>query len=189
MPDNPTDDDRQELLLSCRYGDLQDIHLFVSKFSPDALNSVQDDNGNTILHMAAGNGHMDVLAYLLPLVSPNVLIQKNNAGSTPLHWAAVNQHLEVVKALVRFPGGPGVDMIDIKNAAGRSPLGEAEIAGWDDGARWFVQVMKLNEGKVEEEEEPLDPSQAIEVEIQDANGQVARMTIDSKASNPDKEPS
>lgn len=83
-------------------------------------------------------------------------------------------------------------MIDIKNAAGRSPLGEAEIAGWDDGARWLVQVMNLDEVKkqVDEEDElPLDPSQAIEVEIQDADGQVAKMSLNPKLSNPDQEPS
>lgn len=67
-------------------------------------------------------------------------------------------------------------MIDIKNGAGRSPLGEAEIAGWEDGARWFVQVMNLG-GDGEE----VDPSQAIEVEIQDADGRVARMTISPDA--------
>lgn len=54
---SPTDDDRQDLLLSCRFGDLADVQEFVSKFSPDALDGIQDDNGNTLLHMAAGNGH------------------------------------------------------------------------------------------------------------------------------------
>lgn len=97
-----------------------------------------------------------------------------------------------MRALVQFLTGPGVDMIDIKNTAGRSPLGEAEIAGWDDGARWLVQVMNLDEVKeqAEEGEEPsIDPSQAIEVEIQDADGQVARMTLDPNPSNPDQETS
>lgn len=206
MP-SPIDDERQDLLLSCRYGDLPDIQEFVSKFSADALNDVQDDNGNTILHMAAANGHtgehastpplpcistlerrpVDVLAYLLPLVSPRLLVHKNRAGSTPLHWAAVNQHLDVAHALVQFPTGPGTDMIDIKNGAGRSPLAEAEMAGWEDGARWFVQVMKLDGVKERvEEADQVDPSQAIGVEIQDAEGQVARMTINP---NPNQEPS
>ncbi|KAG8220516.1 cytoplasmic protein [Butyriboletus roseoflavus] len=191
MPDQPTEDDQQDLLLSCRYGDLPDIQLFVSTFSPDAINAIQDDNGNTVLHMVAGNGHTDVLSYLLPLVSPRLLIRQNHAGSTPLHWAVVNQHLEVMQALVQFSSGPGIGMIDIKNAAGRSPLGEAEIAGWDDGARWLVQVMHLDEAKEQvEEETTLDPSQAIEVEIQDADGQVARMTLNPEAaSGPDQEPS
>jgi uncharacterized protein len=37
-------------------------------------------------------------------------------------------------------------LIDIKNAVGRSPLGEAEAAGWDEGAKWMVEVMLLDDG-------------------------------------------
>ena len=79
---------------------------------------------------------------------------------------------------MRFPGGPGIDLIDVKNAAGRSPLGEAENVGWEEGARWFVEVMNLDEGaKGEEELQPADGADQIEVEIQDAEGQVAKMKI------------
>ena len=94
--------------------------------------------------------------------------------------------------LVNFSAGPGVALIDIKNEAGRSPLGEAELAGWDEGARWFVQVMNLDEAKEAqevEEESPIDPSQAIDVEIQDADGQIAKMTINPIASGPDQDAS
>jgi ankyrin repeat protein len=197
-----TAEDTEDLLLACRFGDLPDIAHFTATFSPHALDTVRDDNGNSVLHMAAGNGHTrehppcslhpcqhvaDVLAYLLPLVTPALLVHRNHAGSTPLHWAAVNRHLDVVQTLVGFPTGPGVDMIDIKNDAGISPLGEAELAGWDEGARWFVQVMNL--GEATEDAEDQDPSQAIEVEIQDADGQMARMTINPKASVPDQESS
>jgi len=90
--------------------------------------------------------------------------------------------------LVRFPAGPGVDLIDIKNEAGRSPLGEAELAGWDEGARWLVQVMNLDETK-EDVQESADPSDAIQVEIQDADGQMATLTINPMPSAPDQEPS
>ncbi|KAF8845910.1 cytoplasmic protein [Paxillus ammoniavirescens] len=181
--------EKEDLLLSCRYGDLSDVQDFITKFGAAAAADVQDDNGNTILHMTCANGHTDVLEYLLPSVPPSLLIKQNNAGSTPLHWAALNKHLEIAQKLVQYPGGPGVDMIDIKNAAGRSPLAEAEMEEWDDGAKWFVQVMKLDEAKEEEEDAPVDPSQAIEVEIQDADGQVAKMTINPKASESKEEPS
>ncbi|KAG2142254.1 ankyrin repeat-containing domain protein [Suillus bovinus] len=179
----PTDDDKENLLLSCRYDDLDEVKDFVTKFGSGALSSVHDDNGNTVLHMTCGNGHIDVLDYLLPLVSPSILSAQNNAGSTALHWAAVNQHLEVAQKLVRFTG---VDAIDIKNKAGRSPLGEAEMIGWDEGARWFVQEMRLDETNHDdvndnEEDGLVDAAQDVEVEIQDADGQVAKMTISSGA--------
>ena len=136
--------------------------------------------------------YVDVIAYLLPLVDPKRLSHRNHAGSTALHWAAVNRHLDVAQMLVNFSAGPGVALIDIKNEAGRSPLGEAELAGWDEGARWFVQVMNLDEAKEAqevEEESPIDPSQAIDVEIQDADGQIAKMTINPIASGPDQDAS
>ncbi|RDX43397.1 cytoplasmic protein [Lentinus brumalis] len=179
----PTQEDLEELLLSCRYGDVEDIQQFVEKFGPDALATARDDNGNTILHMVAGNGHTEALDYLLPQVPSSLISVRNNAGSTPLHWAALNSHLPVAQKLVQFPGGPGVDLIDIKNNTGRSPLGEAENAGWEEGAKWFVEMMNLDEGaKGEEELHPAETPDGIEVEIQDAEGQVAKMTLGGQKS-------
>jgi ankyrin repeat protein len=132
---------------------------------------------------------VDILDYLLPLVSPSILPAQNSAGSTALHWTVLNQHLEVAQKLVHFTGGPGVDLIDIKNTAGRSPLGEAEMTGWDEGARWLVQKMKLdevgNDVNDTEEDGPVDTAQDVEVEIQDADGQVAKMTISGDIQTPD----
>ncbi|KAH9935183.1 ankyrin [Epithele typhae] len=181
----PTPDDLDEFLLSCRYGDVEDIQQFVDRFGSDALSTARDEVGNTVLHMVSGNGHTDALNILLPLAPPSLLSARNNAGSTPLHWAALNAHLPIAQALVKWPSGPGADLIDIKNAAGRSPLGEAENAGWDDGARWLVEVMKLDEGSVkgesanEKDDEELREAAAagVEVEIEDAEGRVAKMTI------------
>jgi hypothetical protein len=87
-----------------------------------------------------------LLDVLLPIVLPSLLSAQNRAGSTPLHWAALNSQLAAARALVEFPGGPGIDLIDVRNAAGRSPLGEAEAAGWDEGAKWMAEVMRLDVG-------------------------------------------
>jgi len=125
----------------------------------------------------------DVLDYLLPIIPPSLLAAKNSAQSTPLHWAALNSHLFITQRLVEFPGGLGVDLIDIKNAAGRSPLGEAEIAGWEEGAKWLVQMMKLDAEVTEHEVESGvregsgDPLPDVEVQIEDADGQMAMLTI------------
>lgn len=53
----PTNDDFEDLLLSCRYGDLDDVRAFVDKFGPEAVASARDENGNTVLHMTCANGH------------------------------------------------------------------------------------------------------------------------------------
>lgn len=88
-----------------------------------------------------------------------------------------------MQQLVELPGGPGIDLIDMKNEAGRSPLGEAEMAGWQEGAKWLVEVMKLDTDEIKEEDgdEVIDESQDVEVEIEDADGQVARMKISGGA--------
>jgi len=90
--------------------------------------------------------------FLLPLLPSQFLAAQNIAGSTALHWAALNEQLEVARKLVLHPNGPGRDLIGIKNNIGRSPLGEAEVAGWDEGAKLFVEMMILD---VEEPQEQL----------------------------------
>ncbi|KDQ12845.1 hypothetical protein BOTBODRAFT_56404 [Botryobasidium botryosum FD-172 SS1] len=148
----PTEEAREELLLSCRYGDLDDVQAFVASFGPSALGEIRDENGNTVLHMVAGNGHLELLDYLLPLVPPSLLSTPNASLSTPLHWATLNTHLDIAKHLVQHPAGPGASLIDIKNAAGRSPLGEAALAEWDEGTRWFLEVMNIDDGAVAQSE-------------------------------------
>ncbi|ESK95673.1 cytoplasmic protein [Moniliophthora roreri MCA 2997] len=178
---SPTDEEKDDLLLSCRYGELEDVQAFVQKYGEEPLSSIRDENSNTILHMICGNGHDDILDFILSKIPSTLLSAQNNNGSTALHWAALNSHLSTMQKLVQFPGGPGVDLIDIKNAAGRSPLGEAEMAGWEEGANWLVQVMNLDDGKDEEKDAKVEDgpvsARDIEVEIQDADGQVAKMTI------------
>ena len=205
----PTDEDKDQLLDSCRYGDLDEVQDFVKQFGQEPLADVRDANDNSILHMVCGNGHLggdtshellrhdtlylifarcnsDVLNYLLPIIPTSLLAAQNNARSTPLHWAALNSHLSIAQTLVDFPGGPGVDLIDIKNVAGRSPLAEAELAGWEEGAKWLVQMMKLdaaiieNEGDVEESGAANGDDgalQKVEVEIEDADGHMAKLSI------------
>jgi ankyrin repeat protein len=56
----PSDDDKEDVLISCRYGDLEEIQEFVKKFGRNLLSDVRDENGNSVLHMAAGNGHTGI---------------------------------------------------------------------------------------------------------------------------------
>ena len=66
MAPTPSSDEKEELLLSCRYGDLDDVKQFVDKFGGDALRDIRDDNGNNALHMVCGNGHEGEYRVLLP---------------------------------------------------------------------------------------------------------------------------
>lgn len=65
---SPTDDEKDDLLLSCRYGDIDDVRHFIDKYGQDIIGSIRDENGNCVLHMVAGNGHVGKLA-MLPLMS------------------------------------------------------------------------------------------------------------------------
>ncbi|KAH0580819.1 hypothetical protein H2248_011978 [Termitomyces sp. 'cryptogamus'] len=100
----------------------------------------------------------------------------------PLHWAALNKHLAIVQKLIEYPAGPGVDLINIKTKVGHMPLGEAELTEWDEGVTWLVKMINLEaEDSKEEKEiarnEVVNMSQDIEVEIQDADRQIAKITI------------
>ena len=57
----------------------------------------------------------------------------------------LNSHLEIAQKLVQHPLGPGCNLVKIENIAGCSPSGEAELAGWKEGAKRFVQEMNLND--------------------------------------------
>ena len=57
-PSSLTDDDKDDLLLACRYGDLEDVQTFVTEHGPEILNEIRDDNGNCVLHMVCANGHI-----------------------------------------------------------------------------------------------------------------------------------
>ncbi len=196
MPPLPNAEELEDVLLACRYGDIDDVRAFVDKYGIEVLSNARDEQQNTVLHMTAANGH--------------------DSQSTPLHWATVNKHLPTIKLLIEPPpplspfsstGGPPppstaatpsspslsfkrTDLIDIKNAAGRTPLGEAELAEWDEGAAYLVSVMKIttnDEGKgttelteqVEEADEEIGPGEDVDihVEVEDAEGKISKVSL------------
>lgn len=55
---SPSHDELEELMLSCRYGDLEDVQVFVERYGWDPVAEVRDESGNTVLHMICGNGHL-----------------------------------------------------------------------------------------------------------------------------------
>lgn len=55
---SPTAEQIEDVLLSCRYGELDEVKAFVEEFGWDPISSARDDRGNTVLHMCCGNGHV-----------------------------------------------------------------------------------------------------------------------------------
>ena len=54
----PSAEQVEDILLSCRYGELDEVKEFVEAYGADALVDARDDRGNTVLHMCCGNGHL-----------------------------------------------------------------------------------------------------------------------------------
>eukprot|EP00124_Ichthyophonus_hoferi_P003236 Ihof_evm9s269 gene=Ihof_evmTU9s269 len=91
-----SEDDLIDFVFSARYGDIEEVQACLDKNIPM---TARDGNGNTALHMAAANGHLNVVQLLLPKCSQADLDAGNEAKSTPLHWAALNGHKEIVMLL------------------------------------------------------------------------------------------
>lgn len=109
---------REEWLESCRYGELDILRILLRKF-PSIVEHSNRDTGNTGLHMAAANGHLEVAKLLLYF---NHGFKKNLSGNSPLHFAALNSQQEMVQ-LLTTQNYYEVDVLE-QNAFGRSALTE-----------------------------------------------------------------
>ncbi|XP_064939202.1 uncharacterized protein LOC135650192 isoform X4 [Musa acuminata AAA Group] len=110
---------------AARYDDLEDL---VSILSVGISPNSRDSQGRTALHMAAANGHLEIVEYLIQNGADASMKQDLNAlnseKNSPLHWACLNGHIEVVKLLIQ--GGASVSLL---NSHERTPMDEAVSRG------------------------------------------------------------
>ncbi|KAL4203682.1 hypothetical protein AMTRI_Chr01g105130 [Amborella trichopoda] len=105
--------------MAARYNDIDDI---INLASEGVSLDLKDSQGRTALHMAAANGHLEVVDYLIRNgADPNASNMENN---TPLHYACLNGHTQVVTKLTL--AGANVAAL---NSHEKSPVDEALSRG------------------------------------------------------------
>jgi hypothetical protein len=69
----------------------------------------------------------------------------------------------------------GAGVLDVKNRSGRSAISEAELNEWAEGVTWMVGVMTVDDtgGAAQDADKIGD----VEVEVQDAEGRVAKLSV------------
>lgn len=73
----------------------------IQELWPNSANSsIQDQFGNTILHVTAKNNQTDTLWYILKNISQDVN-NKNNYGQRPIHLAAKYGHYHAIILLIK----------------------------------------------------------------------------------------
>ncbi|WPK24227.1 hypothetical protein PUMCH_001494 [Australozyma saopauloensis] len=135
------------VLYDCREGDLDFLKEVFTEMVPALLlPTIRDENTlSTPIHMAAANGHLEVLQYLLSLVDRDTAVElanaKNDSGNTPLHWACYRGHLKIVQLLVEEFGAD----VYAKNSSSHDALFEAEHNGQTEVENWLLLKFAVEE--------------------------------------------
>ncbi|KAH6626474.1 ankyrin-repeat-containing protein [Chaetomium sp. MPI-SDFR-AT-0129] len=152
-----TEDEIDDLLYAARIGDQDELTTLLSSLSErekvsaaEILINAKDEGKSTCLHMATGNGHLEIVTLLLTHLGPPLpstskqafLDAPNEYGNTGLHWAALGGHLAVVKVLVE--AGASVALANDKNYV---PLDLASFGEKFDVVDYFLE----KSGGLEEE--------------------------------------
>lgn len=104
--DKLSQEEMDNVIYDARFGDLESLtEIFTNEVETSVIPTIKDAyTFSTPFHMAAANGHLEVLKYLLSLIpdveeKKKLLNLENDCGNTALHWASLNGHLEIVQLL------------------------------------------------------------------------------------------
>lgn len=162
-------EDQDAIVFDSRSGDLESLQeIFSTLIHPRLLTSCVDcETQCTPLHMAAANGHLSVVKYLLELVKehnpgelPNFVNRQNKIGNTALHWASLNGKLEVVQLLCDdFGADPFV-----KNAFGHDSIFEAENNGKEELEDFFLKKYDISPATQDDGDQKVAVKEGTEIE-------------------------
>ncbi|KAF2456672.1 ankyrin repeat-containing domain protein, partial [Lineolata rhizophorae] len=152
------EDEIDDILFLARTNDFAELDVFFSECarkyacSKGAVltGAVDEMSGNTALHYAAANGHMETIESILSTLAAGAsaggfdshvhaarqrafINRPNEAGNTALHWASLNGHIKAAQRLV----AAGADAT-LKNAVGHDAVFEAELNGKSEVVGWLL---------------------------------------------------
>lgn len=129
----------EDLIDFARYNEAEVLESIATCEFSEKLAGV-DENGNSLLHMAAANGHTASIQVLLACTSSLKLLNAQNCeGNTPLHWAALNGQSEAVKVLLEA----GSDST-LENAFKRNAFDEAVAREKFEVTSVIIEFMEKN---------------------------------------------
>ena len=169
----------KSLLEAARTGTVKVIQRSLAK-GGWACTEVRDQDGNSLLHVAAANGHKDIIDSLLSMPgrvldigAGMVLLQvKNSRGQTALHLAARAGHMGAVEALLCPNHGQeetGVtkhhEQIDIPDHDQCTPIHLAARNGHSEVLEMLIHTSRENYKAVKMTRRPSSPGDSDQVKI------------------------
>lgn len=180
--DQPKDADSGSLLLrlaktgAC--SDLEQLLRSASECTTESdrvqfLQRTQDHMGSTALHLAASEGHCDMIALLLRLGAGEIHLSggRKKYAKTPLHEAAMCGHLDACRLLV----ASGF-LVDCHTTRGRTPLMYAVKGDFLDVAAYFLHECHANVN--EQNEMGVTP---VYIASQDGHEAMVRLLVEAGA--------
>jgi ankyrin repeat protein len=119
------------LHLMCELGVLDRVKNLIEMYGNV---EARDENGRTPLHIACGNGHIDVAEYLICECGCDKEARDNYLQFTPLFVACLNGKTDMVKYLISRLGCK----VDIRGATGITPLHVACAKGYTDIVEYLI---------------------------------------------------
>lgn len=105
---------------ACRWNTKSIDELTVILREPDAVLCLDEGNGNTPLHIAAQNGHEEIVKLIISIGGKAVLNVQNQSGNTPLHMAVEYDYYASSKVLV--DAGADVSIENFANIPARKGI-------------------------------------------------------------------
>ena len=88
-------------------------------YLPDIDINAQDSSNETALHIACGEGNINIVRFLLETFAETINPKLGNCrGNLPIHIAVMNQHLEITELLLDFDE----TVVNLPNTLGNTPL-------------------------------------------------------------------